>query len=134
MATARADATGRSFGHCFKVPNERTRSMNRYGFAVLAAALVSVVALGSSALAQAPQPAGPATTQAPAPGSAPRSPAAAAAQPPRVGAAPAPASPDVRRQSVYRTCFRAAKRRGLRGAKRRAFVTRCRIGRESITR
>lgn len=108
--------------------------MNRYGLAVLAAALASIVALGSSARAQAPQPAGPASAQAPAPGQAPRTPVTTPAQPPRVGAAPAPASPDVRRPSIYRTCVRAAKRRGLRGAKRRAFVTRCRIGRESITR
>ena len=107
--------------------------MNRYGLAVLAAALASIVALGSSALAQAPQPAGPAPAQAP--GQAPRPPAAAPAQPPRVGAAPAPSTAaEVRRSPGYRACVQAAKRRGLRGAKRRSFVTRCRIGRESITR
>jgi hypothetical protein len=106
--------------------------MNRYGLAVIAAALVSIIALDASALAQAPQPAVPTSAQAPA--QAPRAPAATPAQPPRVGAAPAPASPDVRRPSIYRICLRAAKRKGLRGAKRRFFVTRCRLGRESITR
>jgi hypothetical protein len=108
--------------------------MNHYGLAVLAAAVAFSVALGSSALAQAPQSAGPAPVQAPAPGQAPRPPAAAPAQPPRVGAAPAPATPEVRRSPGYRACLRAAKRRGLRGAKRRSFVTRCRIGRELINR
>jgi hypothetical protein len=108
--------------------------MNRYGLAVLAAAVTSIIALGSSALAQTPQPTGPATTQAPAPGQAPRAPAAAPVQAPRPNAAPAPASPEVRRHPTFRSCNRAAKRRNLRGSQRRSFVTRCRLGREPLAR
>jgi len=101
--------------------------MNRYGLAVLAGAVASAIAFGPSALAQTLHPAGP--TQAPAP-PAPTTPA----EPIQTGAVPTPTSPEVQRLPVYRSCLRAAKRNGLRGAKRRSFVTRCRLGREPVTR
>jgi hypothetical protein len=114
------------------VPNERTRSMNRYGLAVLAGAVASALAFGPSALAQTLHPAGP--TQVPAPEQAPPAPAITPDQPSQTGAVPMPTSPEVQRLPVYRICLRAAKRKGLRGAKRRSFVTRCRLGREPVTR
>jgi hypothetical protein len=88
--------------------------------------------LGSSALAQALQPTGP--PQAPAPEHAPPALATTPDQPSQTGAVPISTSPEVRRHSIYRDCVRAAKRRGLRGAKRRSFVTRCRLGREPVVR
>ncbi len=106
--------------------------MNHYGLAVLAAAVVSAIGLGSSALAQALHPAGP--TQALVPEQALPAPTATPAQPLQTGAVPMPTSPEVQRLPVYRICLRAAKRKGLRGAKRRSFVTRCRLGREPVTR
>jgi hypothetical protein len=105
--------------------------MNRYGLAVLAGAVASAIALGPSALAQTLHPAGP--TQAPAPEPAPPAPTTPA-EPLQTGAVPMPTSPEVQRLPVYRSCLRAAKRKGLRGAKRRSFVTRCRLGREAVTR
>jgi hypothetical protein len=86
-----------------------------------ASVLAGATALGSSALAQA---------QALAPEHALPAPATTPDQPLQTGAVPMPASPEVRRHSIYRICLRAAKRKGLRGAKRRSFVTRCRLGRE----
>ena len=105
--------------------------MNRYGLAVLAGAVASAIGLGPSALAQTLHPAGP--TQAPAPEPAPPAPTTPA-EPLQTGAVPTPTSPEVQRLPVYRICLRAAKRKGLRGAKRRSFVTRCRLGREPVTR
>ena len=95
-------------------------------------ASVLASALGSSALAQVLQPTGP--TQVPAPEQAPPAPAITPDQPSQTGAVPMPTSPEVRQLSMYRICLRAAKRKGLRGAKRRSFVTRCRLGREPVTR
>jgi hypothetical protein len=99
---------------------------------VCASILASAIALGSSALAQVLQPTGP--TQVPAPEQAPPAPAITPDQPSQTGAVPMPTSPEVRQVSTYRICLRAAKRKGLRGAKRRSFVTRCRLGREAVTR
>ena len=91
---------------------------------VRASGLASATALGSSALAQA---------QALAPEHAP-APAITLDQPSQTGAVPMPTSSEVRRHSIYRICLHAAKRKGLRGAKRRSFVTRCRLGREPVVR
>ena len=111
--------------------------MRRSGFAALAV-LAFVIGSLSSASAQAPQPSSPTPVQPSPPAqTAPAqqgpTPRAAAS---RTGVAPAPAAPgqEVRRPLSYRSCARAAKRRGLRGAQRRSFVTRCRIGRETINR
>jgi hypothetical protein len=101
-------------------------------FAPASILLASAIALGSSALAQALQPTGP--TQALAPEQAPHAPTTTPDQPISTGAVPMPTSPEVRRLSIYRICLRAAKRKGLRGAKRRSFVTRCRLGREPVVR
>ena len=87
-----------------------------------AMAVATAIALGSSALAQALDPVSPMQPEQPPPA------------PTSTGAIPMPTSPEVRRLSVYKICFRAAKRKGLRGAKRRSFVTRCRLGREPVTR
>ena len=92
---------------------------------VRASGLASATALGSSALAQA---------QALAPEHAPPAPAITLDQPSQTGAVPMPTSSEVRRHSIYRICLHAAKRKGLRGAKRRSFVTRCRLGREPVVR
>ena len=85
--------------------------MHRSGLAVLAA-LICASGLEASAMAQAPR----------APSTAP---ATAPAQPPRAGAAPAPTASEAKRSLSYRACLRAARKRNLRGAERRSFVTRC---------
>jgi len=126
-----------SSGSYAVVPNERTGSMNCCGPVILATAVAAMIGFGSSALAQALQPAGP--TQAPVLEQAPRAPATTPAQPspPGMSATATPTSPEVRRPSIYRiyrTCVRTARRKGLRGAKRRSFVTRCRLGREPVIR
>ena len=111
--------------------------MRRSGF--VAFVLASIIGSLSVASAQAPQPSNPATAQTPPPGSPvpAAQPGAASRAPtpaPRSGAAPATPGQDVRRPLSYRSCVRAAKRRGLRGAQRRSFITRCRIGRENLNR
>src|SRR5689334_19016318 len=111
--------------------------MNFCGPVVLVTVVAAMIGFGSPALAQALQPAGP--TQAPVLEHAPRAPATTPAQPPPPGmsATATPTAPEVRRVSIYRiyrTCVRAARRKGLRGARRRSFVTRCRLGREPVIR
>jgi hypothetical protein len=90
-------------------------------FAPASILLASAIALGSSTPVQA---------QAPALEHAPPAPVTTPDQPSQTGAVPMPTSSEVRRHSIYRICLRAAKKKGLRGAKRRSFVTRCRLGRE----
>ena len=96
--------------------------------AVAAHMLVLAGPVSAQEPAAAPDPAAPTPEQA-----VPADPAmtggTARSAPPRAARpAPAPAARPLRQRRSYKECLQRARERGLRGAVRRSFLTRCQLG------